>query len=142
MNPRCFSKIVIGMFVGQFCFPLWADEPAVEKKPAVVAPHLHGGGLEISHKLEGKKLRAVSMLPAGITNTPAKVHPDATAGVEVELQCTGENWGAHHAKKLIGGTPGKELIYLGQQTQESKSGRHEVLLQQAPELGLRVESHY
>jgi len=114
------------------------EGPAVEIKPALAVPQLSGGGLEVRYKLEGKKLRGMSLLPAGMTNQPVKAVGDA----EVELQVTGLNWAAHHAKKLIAGNPGTELVYLGQQTLESKSGRHEVLLQQAPELGLRVESHY
>ena len=34
------------------------------------------------------------------------------------------------------------MIYLGQQTLESKLGQHQILLQQSPELGISVESHY
>ncbi|MCX6895759.1 MAG: hypothetical protein NTZ16_09745 [Verrucomicrobia bacterium] len=137
---RLHKASFVVFFAGLLCPLLLADEPATEKKP-VVSPQLSGGGLEIRHKLEGKKLRELSVLPAGMTNTLPKVQGDPTAGVEVELQVTGQDWSSH-AKKLIGGNPGKGLIYLGQQTLESKSGRHEVLLQQAPELGLRVESHY
>ena len=131
------------MLVAMLCPLLLADEPkAAEKKPAVVAPQLNGGGLEIRHELQDGKLRQISLLPTGVTNQPAKTQADPSTGVEVEMQVTGLNWGAHHAKKLIGGNPGTELIYLGQQTLESKLGQHQVLLQQSPDLGLRVESHY
>ena len=122
---------------------LQAGEAVVaEKKTPVVTPQLSGGGLEVRHKLEGKKLQEVSLLPTGMTNLLDKAKSDIKTGVEVELQVSGYNWASHHAKKLTGGNPGNELIYLGQQTLESKLGQHQVLLQQAPELGLRVESHY
>ena len=119
---------------------LLASLASLQAGDPLVAPQLSGGGLEVRHKLEGKKLREVSLLPAGMTNQLPK--GKSSSGVEVELQVTGMNWAAHHAQKLTGGNPGTELIYLGQQMLESKSGRHEVLLQQSPALGLRVESHY
>ena len=139
MSIRRFLRIFAVMSWGIFCPQILAGESA---PGLVTAPQLSGGGLEVRHKLEGKKLREVSVLPSGMTNKLAKVHADPTAGVEVELQVTGQNWHAHHAEKLIGGKPGTDLIYLGQQTLDSKLGQHEVLLQQSPELGLRVESHY
>lgn len=38
------------------------EGPAVEKKSAMAAPQLSGGGLEVRYKLEGKKLRGLSLL--------------------------------------------------------------------------------
>ena len=135
--------MLVIMSAGMLCpLMLAGEQAAAEKKLAVVAPQLNGGGLEIRHELQGQLLRQVSVLPAGMTNQLAKSPPEPTAGAEVELQCTGLNWDAHHAKKLIGGNPGTRMIYLGQQTLESKLGQHQVLLQQSPELGLHVESHY
>ena len=144
---KVVSRNLPGLFVilsaGIFCSRLLADDSAGEKKSSVMVPQLSGGGLEIRNELQDGKLRQVSLLPSGVTNQlAAKAQPDPSAGVEVELQCTGRNWDAHHAKKLIGGNPGKELIYVGQQTRASTMGRHEVLLQRTPELGLQVESHY
>ncbi|TAN38837.1 MAG: alpha-galactosidase [Verrucomicrobia bacterium] len=133
---RTTSCVVLA--IGLLCPLLPADEPAAEKKAPLIAPQLSGGGLEVRYKLEGRKLRELSVLPAGMTNKPVK----AVGDVEVELQVTGLNWAGHHAKKLIAGNPGTQLIYLGQHTLESKLGRHEMLLQRAPDLGLRVESHY
>ncbi|MEI8079573.1 MAG: alpha-galactosidase, partial [bacterium] len=139
---RLHKTILIALCAGTICPLLLADEPAAAKKPPVVAPQLSGGGLGIRHELQDGKLRQVSLLPAGVTNQLPKVQGNTAAGPEVEMQVTGLNWSEHHAKKLFGGRPGTELIYLGQQTLASKLCRHEVLLQQAPELGLRVESHY
>jgi alpha-galactosidase len=129
-------KFLIVMSTGMLCPLLMAQEPKA------VAPQLNGGGLEIRHELHGQTLRQVSLLPSGVTGRLPKAQRDATAGVEVELQVTGMNWNTHHAKKLIGGEPGTQLKYLGQQAVESKLGEHQVLLLQSPETGLRVESHY
>ena len=64
------------------------------------------------------------------------------AEVEVALQVTGRNWDEHHAKKLVGGNPGTELIYRGQRDEPSPGGHHTVLTLQAAEPKLDVESHY
>jgi alpha-galactosidase len=134
MNKPWLGSFFIVLLASRLCPLVFAAEP--------VTPRLSGGGLDVRHKLDGQKLRAVALLPAGMTNQLPNVQGDPTAGVEVALQVTGLNWAGHHAKKLIGGNPGTQLIYLGQRTEESKSGRHEVLVQQAPDLSLRVESHY
>lgn len=115
-----------------------AGEPATP-----VPPELSHGDLAIRYKLEGGKLRQVSFLPTSLAGIPLPARPaDPLAGVEVAVQVTGGNWAAHHAKKLVGGAAGIDLIYAERYTVPSALGIHEVLVQTSHKPGLRVESHY
>jgi alpha-galactosidase len=108
---------------------------------ASVAPHLNYGGLDIRFFLDHGKLRESYVLPG---SEIALLHPnsDDVKNYTVEMQCTGQDWDAHHARKLIGGNPGSELIYKGSQIQTLNGVTSAVLQQRSNELGLDVESHY
>ena len=106
------------------------------------APQISRSGLEIRYELLGQRLRQISLLPTGLAVHGSRPRPDAVAGVEVALHCTGRNWNDHHAKKFIGGSPGTELVYAGMQSHGTELGQHVVLLQKAADVGLSVESHY
>ena len=119
-----------------------AAESRADKPPVVTPPQLNAPGMVFRFDLEHGRLRPVSLLPAGVTAEWKAEHPAPASGAEVALQVTGRNWNEHHAQKLVGGSPGTELRYRGQRDEPTPGGHHTVLLLQATEPQLDVESHY
>jgi len=119
---------------------LAAAGEAASSSPAI--PAVGGSGLDFRYEVRGGRLRAVSLLPHGMTADWTEDRPSPASGVEVALQVTGQNWDEHHGQKLIGGSPGVDLRYVGQHDEPSRGGHDTVLTLQDATLQLIVESHY
>src|SRR6185437_75581 len=73
---------------------------------------------------------------------PGDASPSVTSsGVEVALQCTGENSPDPGMKSAMG-QPGARLLFAGKREESTKHGQRLVCTQMDPDLHLRVESVY
>ncbi|MGB6827017.1 MAG: alpha-galactosidase [Terracidiphilus sp.] len=84
-----------------------------------------------------QRLRQRDLLPMGVEAEKAK----GSAGVEVAIQCSGENspdWGM---KQSIG-QPGARLQFSGKREEQIRGGSRLVIVHTDPVLNLKVESFY
>jgi len=81
------------------------------------------------------RLRQRRLIPAG---RPAS---DVSSGVEVALQCSGEN-SPDQGMKCGMGQPGSRLLFVGHREESTARGKRLVCAHADPKLGLRVESVY
>jgi alpha-galactosidase len=82
------------------------------------------------------KLRQRQLIPTGGGN-----FPEGASGVEVALQCSGEN-SPDQGMKSDMGQPGRRLLYDGHREETTRTGRRLVLMHRDPVLNLRTESFY
>jgi alpha-galactosidase len=91
--------------------------------------------LSFSFDVTAGRLRQKRILPAGGTLA------DNSLGVEVALQCTGENSPDQGMKSGMG-QPGARLLFAGKREEATPRGKRLVFVHTDPKLGLRVESIY
>ncbi len=102
-------------------------------------------GLEVVLYLDGETLREAGMFPSRIA---AKVRALASTTeklaslVETEMHCTGEDLDEHHGVRLVGGNPGKRLLFKGMTETKKAKNRVVTLNYTDPVLGLEVKSNY
>jgi alpha-galactosidase len=94
--------------------------------------------LQINFSLSRGSLYQHALFPVAFK--PAIPGSDS-AGVEVALQCTGEN-APDPAMKSAAGMPGIRLQFAGKQEERISGGQRLRLVQRDPKLSLRVESLY
>jgi alpha-galactosidase len=84
-----------------------------------------------------QRLRQRELLPMGVEAEPSK----HSSGVEVAIQCSGENspdWGMKQAV----GQPGVRLQFSGKREEQIRGGSRLVLVHNDPVLKLKIESFY
>ena len=93
--------------------------------------------LIFSFELVAGRLRAKRVAPAGIVASG----PDNSSGVEIALQCSGENSPDQGMKSGMG-QPGSRLLFAGRREEATHGGKRLVCMHTDPVLKLRVESVY
>ena len=93
--------------------------------------------LVFSFDVTAGKLRQKSFLPAGFSPVAAQ----HSSGVEIALQCSGENSPDQGMKSAMG-QPGGRLLFDGHSEETTRNGRRMVLRHKDPGLNLQVESIY
>ena len=93
--------------------------------------------LVFSFDVREGKLRQGRLLPVG-TAMPEAVH---SFGVEVALQCSGENSPDQGMKSSVG-QPGARLLFAGKREESTPTGKRMICLHHDPVLQLNVESVY
>lgn len=93
------------------------------------------GDLTFSFEITNGKLRQKQLIPA---SAQLSGH---SSGVEVALQCSGENSPDPGMKSGMG-QPGARLLFEGRQEESTGRGKRLVCSHKDPALGLRVESFY
>src|SRR5690242_7644174 len=93
--------------------------------------------LIFSFEVRGGKLRANRVAPAGIVASG----PDNSFGVEIALQCSGENSPDQGMKSGMG-QPGSRLLFAGRREEVTRTGKRLVCMHNDPDLKLSVESVY
>jgi hypothetical protein len=83
------------------------------------------------------KLRQKRLVPAGVVAGVA----DNSSGVEIALQCSGENSPDQGMKSGMG-QPGFRLLFAGKREETTHGGKRLVCMHTDPVLNLRVESVY
>ncbi len=94
--------------------------------------------LKFSFALSGGRLRQGHCLPAGIL---LGASASDSNGVEVALQCTGQNWPDPGMKSAMG-MPGIRLQFAGKHEESTPKCQRMILTHRDPELSLRVDSVY
>ena len=95
------------------------------------------GNLVFSFDLNAGKLRQRRLVPSGVA-MPAT---DSSSGVEVALQCSGEDSPDQGMKSAVG-QPGARLLFAGRREESTGQGRRLVLMHSDERLQLKVESVY
>ena len=93
--------------------------------------------LVFTFEVTAGKLRQKRLVPAD--DSPAI--DDDSSGVEVALQCSGENSPDQGMKSGIG-QPGARLLFAGKREESTRGGKRLVCSHTDANLGLRVESVY
>ena len=93
--------------------------------------------LTFSFEVMAGKLRAKRVAPADIVASGS----DSSPGVEVALQCSGENSPDQGMKSGMG-QPGSRLLFAGRREEATHGGKRLVCMHTDPVLKLRVESVY
>jgi alpha-galactosidase len=93
--------------------------------------------LIFSFEVTAGKLRAKRVAPAGIVASG----PDNSSGVEIALQCSGEN-SPDQAMKSGMGQPGSRLLFAGRREEATHAGKRLICGHTDPVLKLTVESVY
>jgi alpha-galactosidase len=93
--------------------------------------------LIFSFEVMAGKLRAKRVAPAGIVVSGA----DNSSGVEIALQCSGEN-SPDQGMKSGTGQPGSRLLFAGRREEATPGGKRLVCMHTDPVLKLSVESVY
>ncbi len=83
------------------------------------------------------RLRQKRLVPAGVSPVAA----EDSSGVEVALQCSGENSPDQGMKSAMG-QPGARLLFTGRREESTATGRRLVCMHTDPILHLNVESSY
>jgi alpha-galactosidase len=91
--------------------------------------------LIFSFEVQGGKLRQRRLVPAG---TPTS---DTSSGVEVAVQCSGENSPDQGMKSGVG-QPGARLLFTGHRDEPTGRGKRLVCMHNDPLLKLNIESVY
>jgi alpha-galactosidase len=91
--------------------------------------------LIFSFEVQSGKLRQKRLVPTGASTS------DSSSGVEVALQCSGENSPDQGMKSGVG-QPGARLIFGGHRDEPTGRGKRLVCMHTDPLLKLRVESVY
>jgi alpha-galactosidase len=94
-------------------------------------------GLILPFEVTAGKLRQKCLVPAG-AEMPV---PYNSSGVEVALQCSGENSPDQSMKSGVG-QPGARLLFAGKREESTRGGKRLVCIHTDPILRLRVESVY
>ena len=95
------------------------------------------GNLVFSFDLDAGKLRQKRLVPSGVA-MPAT---DSSSGVEVALQCSGENSPDQGMKSGVG-QPGARLLFAGRREESTGQGRRLVCMHSDERLQLKAESVY
>jgi hypothetical protein len=95
------------------------------------------GGLLFSFEIASGRLRQKRMVPADAIPTGA----DLSSGVEVALQCSGEN-SPDQGMKSGAGQPGTRLLFEGRREEQGPLGKRLVCTHSDSLLNLKVESVY
>ncbi len=95
------------------------------------------GNLIFPFEVQAGKLRQKRLVPAGV----AIPSGDASSGVEVALQCSGENSPDQGMKSGVG-QPGARLLFGGREEKSLSSGKRFVCTHSDPLLKINVESVY
>ncbi len=93
--------------------------------------------LVFSFEVMAGKLRAKCVAPAGIVASGS----DKSAGVEIALQCSGENSPDQGMKSAMG-QPGARLLFAGRREESARGGKRLICTHTDPVLKLSVESVY
>ena len=93
--------------------------------------------LIFSFEVMAGRLRAKRVAPAGIVASG----PDNFSGVEIALQCSGQNSPDQGMKSGMG-QPGSRLLFAGRREEATHGGKRLVCMHTDPVLKLRVESVY
>jgi alpha-galactosidase len=93
--------------------------------------------LIFSFEVMSGKLRAKRVAPAGIVASG----PGNSSGVEIALQCSGENSPDQGMKSAMG-QPGSRLLFAGRREEATHGGKRLVCMHTDPVLKLSVESVY
>jgi alpha-galactosidase len=93
--------------------------------------------LLLPFEVTGGKLRQKRIAPAGTLAAGA----DNSSGVEVALQCSGENSPDQGMKSGVG-QPGARLLFAGRREESTREGKRLVCIHTDPVLKLAVESVY
>src|SRR6478736_3115307 len=94
-------------------------------------------GLTFSFDVAAGKLRQKRVVPTGMSAARA----DNSSGVEIALQCSGENSPDQGMKSGMG-QPGSRLLFAGKREQATRKGKRLVCMHTDPILKLSVESVY
>jgi alpha-galactosidase len=93
--------------------------------------------LVFSFEVVDGKLRQERLIPTGALSRGA----DSSAGVEIALQCSGENSPDQGMKSGMG-QPGARLLFAGRQEESTRGGKRLVCKHTDPTMNLSVESVY
>jgi alpha-galactosidase len=93
--------------------------------------------LVFSFDLDAGKLRQKRLVPSGVAMPAA----DSSSGVEVALQCSGENSPDQGMKSGVG-QPGARLLFAGSREESTGQGRRLVCMHSDEKLQLKVDSVY
>jgi alpha-galactosidase len=94
------------------------------------------GNLVFSFDVQAGKLRQKRLIPSG-----SVVPQDNSSGVEVALQCSGEN-SPDQGMKSGTGQPGARLLFAGYREESAPRGKRLICMHTDPLLNLQVESVY
>ena len=95
------------------------------------------GGLTFTFEVKAQRLRQKRMVPTG---SAIQILGDSS-GVEVAIQCSGENSPDQGMKSGMG-QPGARLLFVGHKEEKTPGGKRLVCTHRDPNLKLRVESVY
>jgi len=118
--------------------PRWSDARASSEEAQFTTFAWSTQHLTVSFAILEGKLRQGRLVPSG---TPSSAEPNSSIGVEVALQCTGEDSPDQGLKSGVG-QPGARLTFVGKSEETTASGRRLHLLQSDSALALGVESIY
>src|SRR6266567_8431132 len=93
--------------------------------------------LTFSFDIIAGRLRQKRLVPVGVSGTAA----DNSSGVEVALQCSGENSPDQGMKSGVG-QPGARLLFVQRREESTRQGKRLICIHTDPALRLTVESVY
>jgi len=93
--------------------------------------------LTFSFDISAGRLRQKRLVPVGVSGTAA----DNSSGVEVALQCSGENSPDQGMKSGVG-QPGARLLFVQRREESTRQGKRLICIHTDPALRLTVESVY
>ncbi len=93
--------------------------------------------LVFSFDIIARRLRQKRLVPVGVSGTAA----DNSSGVEVALQCSGENSPDQGMKSGVG-QPGARLLFAQRREESTRQGKRLICIHTDPVLRLTVESVY
>src|ERR1041385_5459426 len=93
--------------------------------------------LTFAFEVKAGKLRQKRLVPTGVSVASA----EDSSGVEIALQCSGENSPDQGMKSGMG-QPGSRLLFAGRREEVTRTGKRLVCMHNDPDLRLSVESVY
>src|SRR5215472_9493489 len=130
-NRRRFIKTGGGMAIGALVpFRLVADQKNLQPFRWMT------GNLVFSFDVQGGKLRQKCLLPSG-----SVMQQNSSSGVEVALQCSGENSPDQGMKSGMG-QPGARLLFAGYREESTGAGKRLICTHADSLLNLQVDSVY
>jgi len=134
MDRRLFLKSSGSVALGTFL-------PSVSSLASTSGPpetfHWETGALVFNFDVTGGKLRQKRFSPADF----AELSVNNSSGVEVAIQCSGEN-SPDQGMKSATGQPGARLLFVGKREESRREGKRLVCTHRDANLRLRVESIY
>ncbi|MGE5647843.1 MAG: alpha-galactosidase [Acidobacteriota bacterium] len=115
--------------------------PGLQGSGSFAPFELRQSGLTIAFDFLDRRLRSRFFLPEGV-EPPELPKPTEVSGLDVAIQCTGENRKDHHGHKQTGSMPGGRLVFAGRREETTARGRRVVLAHRDEPLGLLVEASY